>query len=245
MSEGLGYGSYAAEGQMVMPFYIICDVSGSMRPDMRVLNEGIQKLRQSIVQNPVVDDVAHISVISFSTDARVVMPLCQMSDQAMPTLVTDGGVTNYGKAFRVLAGAIPQDAATLRARGYKIFRPCAFFLTDGEPTDRDWLDTFRTTLTYDKNTGVGMKQYPVFIPFGFRDAQEAELRKLAYPFSKGKYYHIKTQDIEQVIALILDVIMNTVVASGQSSSGGKPALVHAPDPTLPGVTVGEPDDDWI
>lgn len=192
-----------------------------------------------------VDDVAHISVISFSTDARVVLPLSQMSDQPMPTLVTDGGVTNYGKAFLELARAIPQDAAMLRTQGYKIFRPCAFFLTDGEPTDRDWLDTFRKTLTYDKNTGVGMKQYPVFIPFGFRDAQEAELRKLAYPFSKGKYYHIKTQDIEQVIELILDVIMKTVVASGQSSSGGKPALVHPPAPTMPGVSVGDPDDDWI
>ena len=42
------------------------------------------------------------------------------------------------------------------------------------------------TLTYDENTGVGMKQYPVFIPFGFRDAQEAELRKLAYPFEQGQ-----------------------------------------------------------
>jgi uncharacterized protein YegL len=245
MSEGLGYGGYAAEGQMVMPFYMICDVSGSMTPDMPVLNEGIQKLRRSIVQNPVVDDVAHIGIISFSNDARVVMPLSQMSDQSMPTLVTDHGLTNYGKAFRQLAQAIPKDAAALRAQGYRIFRPCAFFLTDGEPTDRDWLDTFRNTLTYDKSTGAGMKQYPVLIPFGFRDAQEAELRKLAYPYSKGKYYHIKTQDIEQVIELILDVIMKTVVASGQSSTTGKPTLVHAPAPTMPGVTVGTPDDDWI
>jgi hypothetical protein len=36
-----------------------------------------------------------------------------------------------------------------------------------------------------------------------------------------------------------------VVASGQSSASGKPTLVHAPAPTLPGVTVGDPDDDWI
>ena len=86
-----------------------------------------------------------------------------------------------------------------------------------------------------QNTGVGMKQYPVFIPFGFRDAQEAELRKLAYPYSKGKYYHIKTQDIEQVIELILDVIMKTVIASGQSSTTGKPSLVHAPATTMPGA----------
>jgi uncharacterized protein YegL len=244
MSEGYS-GGYAAEGQIVMPFYIICDVSGSMTHDMPRLNEAIQKLRRSIVQNPIVDDVAHISVISFSTGARTVMPLSQMSEQPMPTLATDGGITNYGTAFRELARAIPQDAAALRTQGYRIFRPCAFFLTDGEPTDRDWLDVFRTTLTYDKNTGVGMKQYPVFIPFGFRDAQEAELRKLAYPFSTGKYYHIKTQDTEQVIALILDVIMKTVVASGTSSSTGKPTLVHAPAPTLPGVTVGDADDDWI
>jgi uncharacterized protein YegL len=245
MSEGLGYGGYPAEGQMVMPFYIICDVSGSMKRDMPVLNEGIQKLRRSIVKNPVVDDLAHLSVITFSTNARVVMPLSQMSEEPMPTLVTDGGVTNYGDAFRELARAIPQDAAMLRTQGYKIYRPCAFFLTDGEPTDRNWLDTFRTTLTYDKNAGVGMKQYPVFIPFGFREAQEAELRKLAYPLGKGKYYHIKTQDIEQVIELILDLILNTVLASGQSSSFGKPALVHPPAPTMPGVTVGDPDDDWI
>jgi uncharacterized protein YegL len=245
MSEGLGYGGYPAEGQMVMPFYIICDVSGSMTHDMPVLNEGIQKLRRSIVQSPVVDDIAHLGVISFSTNARVVMPLTQMSEQPMPTLVTDGGLTNYGNAFCELARAIPQDAAMLRAQGYKVYRPCAFFLTDGEPTDRNWLDTFRATLTYDKNTGVGMKQYPVFIPFGFRDAQEAELRKLAYPLTRGKYYHIKTQDIEQVIDLILDLITKTVMVSGQASFSGKPTLVHPPAPTMPGVTVGDPDDDWI
>jgi len=104
MSEGPGYGGgYAAEGQMVMPFYIICDVSGSMTRDMPLLNEGIQKLRRSIVQNPVVDDVAHISVISFSNDARTAMPLSQMSEQPMPTLATDGGMTNYDfPAVRIL-----------------------------------------------------------------------------------------------------------------------------------------------
>ena len=30
-----------------------------------------------------------------------------------------------------------------------------------------------------------MKQYPVFIPFGFRDAPEDVLRKLAYPRRRG------------------------------------------------------------
>lgn len=68
------------------------------------------------------------------------------------------------------------------------------------------------------------------------------LRKLAYPPEKGRWYHIKSQDIGQVIKLILDVIMKTVVSSGRSSSTGKPALVHAPAPAVPGVTQGDAED---
>jgi uncharacterized protein YegL len=228
---------------MVMPFYLICDVSYSMSGDMVALNDGVQKLRQSIVGEPLVDDVGHISVMTFSDTAKVVMPLSQMSETSVPTLSVEGG-TNYGAAFRELARVIPADAAALKAQGYRVFRPCAFFLTDGEPLDTDYWETFKSALTYNGVTHVGMKQYPVFIPFGFRDAPEDVLKKLAYPPEKGRWYHIKNQDIGQVIKLILDVIMKTVVSSGQSSSSGQPALVHAPVPTTPGVTQGDAED-WI
>lgn len=241
MSEGPGYS--AAEGQMVMPFYLICDVSYSMIYDMAALNDGVQRLRGSMVAEPLVDDVAHIAVMSFSDTAKVVMPLSQMSENAVPALSVEGG-TNYGAAFRELARVIPADAAALKAQGYRVFRPCAFFLTDGEPNDADYWETFKSTLTYNGVSGVGMKQYPVFIPFGFRDAPEDVLRKLAYPPGKSRWYHIKSHDIGQVIKLILDVIMKTVVSSGQSSSTGKPGLVHAPAPAAPGVTQGDAED-WI
>jgi uncharacterized protein YegL len=231
----------AAEGQMVMPFYLICDVSYSMSRDMPALNDGVQRLRRSIVAEPLVDDVAHIAIMTFSDTAKVVMPLSQMSETPVPTMKVEGG-TNYGAAFRELARVIPVDAAALKAQGYKVFRPCAFFLTDGEPLDGDYWGTFKSTLTYNGVTRVGMKQYPVFIPFGFRDAPEDVLKKLAYPPEKGRWYHIKSHDIEQVIKLILDVIMKTVVSSGQSSSTGKPALVHAATPAAPGVTQGDAED---
>jgi uncharacterized protein YegL len=242
MSEGPGYPA-AAEGQMVMPFYLICDVSYSMAYDMAALNDGVQRLRQSIVAEPLVDDVAHIAVMTFSDTAKVIMPLSQMSETPVPTLSVEGG-TNYGVAFRELARVIPADAAALKNQGYRVFRPCAFFLTDGEPLDADYWETFKSTLTYNGVSGAGMKQYPVFIPFGFREAPEDVLRKLAYPPEKGRWYHIKNDDIGQVIKLILDVIMKTVVSSGQSSSTGKPTLVHAPVPASPGVTQGDAED-WI
>lgn len=227
---------------MVMPFYLICDVSYSMYNDMAALNDGVQRLRQSIVKEPTVDDVAHIAIMTFSDAAKVIMPLSQMSETPVPTLTVEGG-TRYGEAFRELARIIPVDAAALRAKGYRVFRPCAFFLTDGEPNDDDYWETFKSTLTFNRVTQVGMKQHPVFIPFGFRDAPEEVLKKLAYPPEKGRWYHIKNDDIGQVIKLILDVIMKTVVSSGQSSTG-KPALVHAPAPAAPGLTQGDAED-WI
>jgi uncharacterized protein YegL len=241
MSEELVRERQAAEqGQLVMPFYLICDVSYSMLNDMAALNDCLQRLRRAIVAKPVVDDVAHICIMTFSDTAKVVMPLGQMSEHQVPTLSVEGG-TNYGAAFRELANTVKRDADLLKQQGYKIYRPCAFFLTDGEPLDDDWWETFKNTLTYDRTTRVGMRQHPVFVPYGFRDAPEDVLRKLAYPLERGKWYHIKSHDIEQALDGIINAIMTSVVSSGMSSQTGQPTLVHAP-PNVPGMSSGDAED---
>jgi uncharacterized protein YegL len=209
------------EGQVVMPFYLVCDVSGSMSRDMAALNEGIRKLRRAIVAQPQVDDVAQVGIITFSSGAQVVLPLAQMSEEQMPTLKSYG-LTEYGSAFRLLAQTIHQDVARLKAQRLKVYRPCAYFLTDGAPTDGSWLQTFSSTLTYDKATGTGMKGHPLFIPFGFRDAPEDVLKKLAYPPDKARYFHTKTHNIEEALTSILDLIMKSVISSGLSVPAGTP-----------------------
>ena len=233
---------YAAiePGQLVMPFYLLCDVSYSMTHDMPALNEGIQRLRRAIVSEPAVDDVAHIGILTFSDVGKVVVPLSQMSEHNVPVLAVEGG-TNYGVAFRALAQTITQDNASLKAQGYKVYRPCAFFLSDGEPLDADWEATFRATLTYDPTTGVGMKGHPVFVPYGFRDASEDALRKLAYPMGRAKWYFSKSSEIEQVLKGILDIIMNTVITSGNSASSRQPAVVQQAPAADSGIAWGDPD----
>ena len=229
------------QGQLVMPFYLICDVSGSMTRDMRVLNDSVQQLRRAIVAEPVVDDVAQICVMSFSDAAKVIMPMGQMSEQEIPELRVEGG-TNYGAAFRALAQAIGQDTAGLKGGGYKVYRPCAFFLTDGQPNDRDWQQTFTSTLTYDRATGHGMKAHPIFVPFGFRDAREDVLRQLAYPKDRGKWYHTKTTDVGQALKGILEIIMNTVVTSGHTAGAGQPVITQ--QPPAPGTGIQQGDSDY-
>jgi uncharacterized protein YegL len=241
MSEELIREHVAVEpGQLVMPFYLICDVSYSMLHDMPALNDALGRLKRAIVAEPTVDDVAHICIMTFSDTAKVVMPLGQMSEHPVPVLSVEGG-TNYGAAFIELAHTIKRDAAALKQQGYKVYRPCAFFLTDGEPLDHDWWDTFKSTLTYNRSTGEGMKQHPVFVPFGFRDAPDGVLKKLAYPLEKGKWYHIKSHNIEDALAGIIKIIMNTVVSSGMSSKTGQPALVHS-TVNVPGMSHGDADE---
>jgi uncharacterized protein YegL len=234
------------EGQLVMPFYIICDVSYSMSGDMKDLNDGLERLHRAIVAQPVADDVAQLCILSFSTTAKVLMSLGQMSEVSVPVLSVEGS-TNYGAAFRELAQTIERDRAALKTKGFKIYRPCAFFLTDGEPTDSDWYQTFKDILTYDRATGQGMKAHPIFVPFGFRDAKERVLRQLAYPPERGKWYLASNTSVEQALAGILDIIMKTVVASARTANSAKPALTQQAPPSGSGIVQGDSgyDPDYV
>ena len=243
MNEQFRERTWAEQGQLVMPFYLVCDVSYSMANDIAALNEGVRRLRRAIVSQPVVDDVAQICIITFSDTAKVVLAMTQLSEQELPTLSVEGG-TNYGSAFRILAHTVEMDIANLKANGYKVYRPCAFFLTDGEPLDRDWHQTFTSTLTYDRQTGTGMKGHPIIVPFGFRNAPEDILRKLAYPLDKAKWYHSKSHDVEVALGGILDIIMNTVISSGRSASTGQPTIVQQAPAPGSGIAYGDPDE-WL
>ena len=217
----------AEQGQLVMPFYLICDVSFSMYREMGALNEGVRRLRQAIVSEPVVDDVAQVCIMTFSDKAKIIVPMGPMSESEVPELTAENA-TNYGLAFRALAEAIEKDSANFRDKGLRVYRPCAFFLTDGLPTDQDWYKTFASTLTYDVETGRGMKAHPIFVPFGFRDAHEEVLGQLAYPPGRSAWYHAKDTGIELVLKGVLGIIKNTVITSSRSASTGQPMIVQQP-----------------
>src|SRR3712207_6757162 len=65
----------AIEGQVIMPFYLIIDVSGSMSGDEQKLTFAIDDLIQTIRKDPVVDDLVMLSIITFNHAAQSVVPL--------------------------------------------------------------------------------------------------------------------------------------------------------------------------
>jgi uncharacterized protein YegL len=225
-----------------MPFYIICDVSGSMWVDIPALNAGIAQLRQDIMRDPVVDDLTMLSVITFADTARTVAPLGFPTEIEMPTLAS-GGLTNYGPAFREFHRAFTADRARLKAEGKRVFRPCVFFLTDGEPTDGDYAQVFASLLGYDPSTKLGNRAYPYVTAFGFREATAETMASITYPTfgdKRGRYF--LAQDgatVPEVLKAVAGAIATSVVGSANSVGNGVPQFVAPANlPNMKGSFVG-------
>lgn len=221
-----------------MPFYILCDVSGSMWVDIPALNAGIARLKQDIMRDPVVDDLTMLSIITFADTARTVVPLNFPTEVSLPTLVS-GGLTNFGPAFREFHRAFEEDRVRLRSEGKRIFRPCVFFLTDGEPTDGDYAETFASLLGYDPVGRQGNPRYPYVTAFGFREATAETMATISYPDfgeKRGRYFLAREgAAIADLLAEISGAIATSVVGSALSATSGMPQYVPPANDAVEGM----------
>ena len=217
--------SGATEGQVVMPFYFLCDVSGSMWVDIPALNAGIAQLRSEIMRDPVVDDLTMLSVITFADTAKTVVPLSFPTEMTPPQL-TSGGLTNYGPAFTEFHRAFEADRVRLKGEGKRIFRPCVFFLTDGEPTDGDYQQVFTSRLGFDPVTKQGNPRYPYVTAFGLREASAQTMATITYPTfgdKRGRYFLARDgASMTDLLTGIAGAIATSVVGSALSVAGGTP-----------------------
>lgn len=230
--------------RIVMPFYIILDLSGSMAGDFPAMEKALSEIIHGVMADFVASDFAMLSIIGFGSGAQTLTPLGLASNMKAPNLRGMGG-TNYSAAFAEFRQSFDADRRRLYKAGDQVFRPCIFFLTDGEPTDANWHADFLRDLGYDPRTGSGNAAYPFVVAFGFRDAKEEILRKLAYPNfgeKQGVWYHTKSADISTIMKAIVPMIAQSVVSSGQSVPTGQPAVVMpTPAAIAPGATSGLPD----
>ncbi len=214
---------------LVMPFYVICDTSGSMIPNIAVLTDALESLVSEITQDPVVDDMVMLSIITFDSEARLVVPLSPASEVTVPPL-TASGYTSYGAALRLYSETVAKDYSRVRSEGARFYRPCVFFLTDGLPVD-DFLPIFNDLIHYDPETRLGNRMYPYLIPFGFGDANPALLAALAYPdfgSKRGQAFIARDTAAGDALRSITETIGQSIISSGLSSGSDA-----GPEVTLP------------
>lgn len=107
------------------------------------VKSGVQMMLSALKQDPYALETAFLSIITFDSDARQILPLTELPSIQMPEL-TIGGGTSLGLALKATAEAIENDVTRNTADSKGDWKPMVFLMTDGAPTD-DWekyLDVF-------------------------------------------------------------------------------------------------------
>jgi uncharacterized protein YegL len=120
-----------------LPVYLLLDCSGSMMGEpIEAVKNGVQVMVSTLRNNPQAIETAFISVITYDSSARQIIPLTELSNFQMLDIQASG-TTSLGEALKVLGNCIDSEVAKTTPETKGDWKPLVFIMTDGMPTD-DW-----------------------------------------------------------------------------------------------------------
>ena len=118
-----------------LPVYLVLDTSGSMNgAAIEAVKNGVQVMISSLRQNPQAIETAFISIITFDSSARQIVPLTDLASFQMVDIKASG-TTALGEGLNLVATCIDREVAKTTAEQKGDWKPLVFIMTDGIPTD--------------------------------------------------------------------------------------------------------------
>jgi uncharacterized protein YegL len=187
----------------VFPVFMVVDVSASMAGGpIEALNKALPDLQHEMRSNPMVGEIARIGLLTFSDEARVVLPLGDLAEVHLPELTVEGG-TNFAAAFRGARQAIESGMRSL-PKGTPVYRPVVFFMSDGEHQAReDWTDALSQL------RDPGWKFAPEVVAFGFAEARNESLQRIATRFAFTCRDRDPVTQVREIIKALIGSIRTT------------------------------------
>jgi uncharacterized protein YegL len=202
----------------VLPIYFVGDESHSMAgASIAAVNQGLADLRDEVAKHPLIGKKVRFGIITFAHSAETRLELSELTDElVLPTLSPRGRGTSYASAFEALRQTIPGDVALLKSSGYQVHRPSVFFLSDGQPTEREqkWQAELREL------EDERFKERPNILAFGVGEADPQVIRQVA---SAPGYAFMMTDGASTAgaIAEFATSMLNSMVASAERLDRGE------------------------
>ncbi len=118
-----------------LPVYLLVDVSGSMSGEpIESVKNGLQMLVSALRKDPQALETAYLSVITFGSDAKQIVPLTELAAFQVPE-ISAGGCTVLGEALDLVCECAKREVTKTTAEVKGDWRPMMFLMTDGVPTD--------------------------------------------------------------------------------------------------------------
>lgn len=118
-----------------LPIYFLLDVSESMiGENLYRLEEGLSHIVATLRTDPHALETAWISIIAFAGQVRRLLPLTELTSVVVPSLPAGGG-TSLGRAMNYLMDEVDASVRRNTPERKGDWKPIAFLITDGKPTD--------------------------------------------------------------------------------------------------------------
>jgi uncharacterized protein YegL len=185
------------------PVYLLLDTSSSMSGEpIEAVRQGLKALLDDLRNDPVVEDITYLSIITFDSSANQILPLTELASIVEPVL-TAGGNTALDDAFRKLEHAFNTE---LRKKGTDTqkadYKPLVFLMTDGAPNDDSW-KTYAKRLKDSRSwydlivCGAGPGVSDEFLHYNRRELTESVLKlDTLQPDLLKKFFKLVSQSIK-------------------------------------------------
>jgi uncharacterized protein YegL len=118
-----------------LPVYLLLDTSGSMMGEpIEAVKNGVKILHSALRKEPQAMEIAYLSVITFDSNVKQVVPLTELSSFVPPDLKATGG-TSMGAALDLVVKCAEKEVVKNTPEAKGDWKPLVFLMTDGSPTD--------------------------------------------------------------------------------------------------------------
>jgi uncharacterized protein YegL len=202
-----------------LPVYLLLDTSGSMMGEpIEAVKNGVQVLVSALRQDPIALETAYLSIITFDSDAKQVVPLTDLQSFQIPELVSSGS-TNLGDALSLLCDCKNREVTKSTPERKGDWKPMVFIMSDGA-ADSGWesgLQKFKK------------EKWGVVVGVGLGDSFGSTLEQIC---GKENMVHVKDTDSSSIAKFFkwVSASISTTSTKVEANQGEVSAMSQLPPP---------------